>query len=81
MATEFLTTREKEQLLYRTCGLSREHTADKMGVTVNTVDGYSKSIHKKLNAHKAETALGIAVATEQITPQELKFVLTTCGLL
>jgi DNA-binding NarL/FixJ family response regulator len=81
MAIEFLTTSEKELLLYRSCGLTREEVADKMGITVNTVDDYSKKIHKKLNAPTAITALGVAIATKQITYEELKFILTTHGLL
>lgn len=76
-----LSYREKMVLLHRTAGQSKAQCSDKLGCTPHTIGDHNKSTHKKLKANSGMMALGMAVATDQITREELIFLFTTLGLL
>ena len=81
MPVEFLDTTEKTLLLQRTAGSSKEQCAEKLRRTPDNIGDHNKVIHRKLKARTGMMALGMAVATDQITREELIFLFTTMGLL
>jgi DNA-binding NarL/FixJ family response regulator len=81
MAHEPLTHTEKQVLLLRAAGLTIEEIADRLNRSYHTIDGHCKEIHRKSCASCGMMALGVALARNEISLQDLIFLYTSLGLL
>jgi DNA-binding NarL/FixJ family response regulator len=62
-----LTDREKDVLVFIAKGYSRPETAELMGISANTVAGYTKSIYRKLKVSTRAEAVSEAIRRGIVT--------------
>ena len=77
MEKNLLDWRQKNVLLLLACGLSEAHAGERLYLGKDTIHNERKAIHHKLNVHVFVVALVVALLTEQVTLDELRWVFNT----